>query len=577
MSYFLKITEKKGDKYLQIYDSSRVKGRRNNVSKCIRSLGYLSKLTTPETPDPIAHYRDYCREENRKRKDAKRLRSAETVGDEELELFAGNALVDAFLGSVGSLRLIKMRSRIYERGGKLDYAGILRDLISARLIAPASKLKTYEDVIPQLYRHGDYSLDDVYDALDGLGGNYDGAIEMFNLGIKGLYRFRTDRTYFDCTNFYFEIDREDEWRRKGPSKENRKDPILGLGLLLDANCVPVGMRIYPGNASEKPVQREMVRELKESSRIEGRTVIVADKGLNCARNIHAALSAKDGYIYSKSVASLPEREKRWVLNEEGPQDAAYVAKNGDGEVVFMRKSCVDWFDYSFAEEGNGGKAETRFKALEKRVAYFSKDLRDKRLRELRRMREKLGDLIVSRAKREECGPYSPYVKITSASKGGISVSLNEERFEEDERLAGYNMIVTSEAEESDDRIYDACHRLWRIEETFRIMKTDLSARPVYLQRINRIKGHFLVCYLAVAIFRLYQFVYLRNERKSGEILDFIRKFRVVKYGDVFINVAKRQGIMEDLNELFGLPLDSRFYEAKTLDGLYEAKLKSTTN
>ena len=351
MSYFLKITEKKDDNYLQIYDSSRVKWRKNNVSKCIRSLGCLSKLATQEMPDPIAHYRDYCKEEDRKRKDAKRLRSAATVGDEELEFFDGNALVDAFLGSVGSGRLMKMRSRIYERGGKFDYAGILKDLISARLIAPASKLRTYEDVIPQLYRHGDYSLGGVYDAPDGLGEDYDGAIEMFNLGIRGLYEFRTDRTYFDCTNFYFEIDMEDEWRRKGPSKENRKDPILGLRLLLDANCVPVGMKIYPGNASEKPVQREMVRELRESNRIEGRTVIVADEGLNCARNIRAALSAKDGYIYSRSVASLPEREKRWVLSEEGSRDDAYVVKNGDDEVVFMRKSCADSFEYSFVEGG----------------------------------------------------------------------------------------------------------------------------------------------------------------------------------------------------------------------------------
>ena len=123
----------------------------------------------------------------------------------------------------------------------------------------------------------------------------------------------TSKTYFDCTNFYFEIDKEDEFRKKGPSKENRRDPIIGLGLLLDANQIPIGMKLYPGNESEKPIIREVIKDLKNRNQITGKTIQVADKGLNCSNNIINAIKNKDGYIFSKSVKQLPEVEQTWVL------------------------------------------------------------------------------------------------------------------------------------------------------------------------------------------------------------------------------------------------------------------------
>ena len=147
------------------------------------------------------------------------------------------------------------------------------------------------------------------------------------------YPFDTAHSYFDCTNFYFEIDKEDDFRLKGSSKENKKEPIVGMGLLLDANQIPVGMKMYSGNESEKPVIRDIIDDLKQRSHISGRTIRVADKGLNCFENILHALKSGDGYIFSKSVKMLPETEKTWALLKND-----YVAvKNKKGEVIYYIK------------------------------------------------------------------------------------------------------------------------------------------------------------------------------------------------------------------------------------------------
>ena len=530
MSFFLKITHKPKGDYLQIYDSSHVRGKKYNLSKCVRSLGYLQDLISTSIPDPITYYRQYCNNLNLQTKQNKKLSLSLDVSDENLEFYLGNSLVELLFNSFLFPNLLSVRSLAYEK--KLPYLTILKDLISARLISPASKYKTYTDIIPKLYGKRDYSLDDIYDALDDLGNDYQGVIELFDVALKKAYKFDTTNTFFDCTNFYFEIDREDDLRRKGPSKENRKDPIMGLGLLLDKNCVPISMMMYPGNQSEKPIQRELVKQLKDKEQIEGRTVIVADKGLNCARNIFDAIHNNLGYIYSKSINSLSEKEKVWVLldNRDYPE-SAYTHSSDES---FKIKSCVDSFSYSFKE---GDKTIT-FSVKEKRVVYFNNDLYEKKKYELEKMHAKLNDLILSKAKREEYGPYASYVEIKAKDNTSLSVKINEDKFKEDLKYAGYNMIVTSEIKESEKSIYETYHHLWRIEETFRIMKTDLDARPVYLQKQNRIYGHFLVCYLAVCILRIYQFLLLKEEYKANEILEFIRRFKVIKYQDMNINISK---------------------------------------
>ncbi len=157
---------------------------------------------------------------------------------------------------------------------------MMSTLLYSRVAHPCSKAKTYDEVLPKLFESTDFSLDQIYTGLEYLGMEYEKVIEIYNHQINLKYKFDTSHTYFDCTNFYFEIDREDDFRRKGPSKENRYEPLVGLGLLLDANQIPIVMKIYPGNESEKPIMRDVIDGLKARNNISERTIQVADKGLN---------------------------------------------------------------------------------------------------------------------------------------------------------------------------------------------------------------------------------------------------------------------------------------------------------
>ena len=293
---------------------------------------------------------------------------------------------------------------------------MLSALVYARIVQPCSKSKTYVDVIPKLFEKHAFSLDQLYSGLEYIGSEYEKIIEIFNHQINQKYKFDTSHSYFDCTNFYFEIDKEDDFRMKGPSKENKKEPIVGLGLLLDANQIPIGMKMYPGNESEKPVIRTIIDDLKQRNHISGRTIQVADMGLNCFNNILHALKAGDGYIFSKSVKTLPETEETWVLLQNDYVDV----KNKKGEVLYRIKECIDDFIYSYTDAAGHRKS---LKLTEKRIVTFNPKLAEKQKYEINRQVEKAKKLKASEAKKSEYGDSAKYVTFVSADKKGQKTDL----------------------------------------------------------------------------------------------------------------------------------------------------------
>ena len=435
---------------------------------------------------------------------------------------------------------------------------MMADLVYARTVQPCSKSKTYVEVIPKLFEKHDFSLNQLYYGLEYIGSEYEKIIEIYNHQIRQKYRFDTSHTYFDCSNFYFEIDKEDTFRMKGKSKENRKEPLISMGLLLDAHQIPIGMKIFPGNESEKPVLRNIIDDLKQRNNITGRTIQVADKGLNCINNIIHALKNGDGYIFSRSVKTLSDVEKKWVLLENDYVDV----KNKAGEVLYRIKECVDDFAYTYTDsEGHTKKRLIR----EKRVVTFNPKLAEKQKYEINRQVEKAKTLKACQAKKTEYGDSAKYVSFIAADKKGqetdgkVKVELNEKAIENAKKLAGYNMMVTSELHMKASQIYNAYHNLWRIEESFRVMKSQLDARPVYLQKEETITGHFLICYLAVLLTRLFQIHVLADQYGSETLFDFIHDFRVAKASDrKYINLTRGSSFIKDLTTLTGLPLTSYF-------------------
>lgn len=556
MAYFLKKTKNKKGVYLQIYESYYDPERKGGAHRSYKRLGYVHELIEKGIDDPVFFYSEEVKKLNQERLEIKRKEKSRLISDESPEKLLGYFPVKNLNDSLGVRKYIDFMQTATDF--RFSVADLIDALVYARVVHPCSKSRTFEDVIPKLFGSYDFSLDQLYAGLEYIGSEYEKIVEIYNHQIRQKYKIDTSHTYFDCTNFYFEIDREDDFRRKGPSKENKKEPIVGLGLLLDAHQIPIGMKMYPGNESEKPVLRNVIDELKQRGNISGRTIQVADKGLNCINNILHALKAGDGYIFSKSVKSLGETEKVWVLLNNDYKDV----KDRDGKLLYRIKECIDDFPYDYYDEN--GKKHT-IKLLEKRVATFNPKLAEKQIFEINKQVEKARMLKTSQAKRSEFGDSAKYVTFVSSDKKGkrtdgkVTIEMNEKAIENARKLAGYNLMVTSELSMSAAQIYTAYHNLWRIEESFRIMKSQLDARPVYLQKEDTITGHFLICYLSVVLMRLLQIYVLKDKYGTEEIFDFIRDFRVAKISDrKYINLTRNSTFIKALTLETGLPLTSYF-------------------
>ena len=556
MAYFLKKTKNKKGTYLQIYESYYDPERKGGAHRSYKPRGYVHELQASGIEDPITVFGEEVQKLNQEYKRKKQSEKERQISEESPEKLLGYFPLKNLNDSLGCKKYIDLMQTA--TSFRFNIFDMMSALIYARAVHPCSKLKTYMEVIPKLFEKHDFSLNQIYSGLGYIGSEYEKIIEIFNHQVSQKYPFDTSHSYFDCTNFYFEIDKEDEFRLKGPSKENKKEPIVGMGLLLDANQIPIGMKLYPGNESEKPIIRNIIDDLKQSSHISGRTIQVADKGLNCFNNIMHALKSGDGYIFSKSVKNLPETEKTWVLLENNYVDV----KNKKGEVLYRIKDCVDDFSYTYTDDTGHKKT---LKLTEKRIVTFNPKLAEKQTYEINRQVEKAKKLRACEAKKSEYGDSSKYVTFVFTDKKGTKttgkskVEINEKAIENAKKLAGYNMLITSEIRMTASEIYAAYHNLWRIEESFRIMKSQLDARPVFMQKQETITGHFLICYLAVLLTRLLQIHTLKDEYGTEEIFDFTRDFRIAKIADrKYINLTRSSSFIKELSCLTGLPLTSYF-------------------
>ncbi len=555
MAYYLKKTKLKGRTYLSIDESFYSQEKKGTAHKCYKSLGSVETLIKNGMADPVSFYQqEVDRLNSRKKQDGVPM-----ISERSPFLFSGYFPLKSILERLDVRKYVSLFSLTSDF--KYDLYSVLSSLIYARSVNPCSKRRTFHEVLPYLFEPHDFSYDQMMDALSFLGANYEKFVEIFNVQVSRLYGLDTSKTYFDCTNFYFEIDREDDFRKKGPSKEYQKSPIVGLGLLLDSHQIPIGMKMYPGNASEKPILRDVIDSLKKKNNITGRTIHVADKGLNCAQNIAFSKKNGDGYLFSKAVKVLPEKEKKWVLLEQGFKEV----RDKNKRLIYRYKSCVDEFPYDVIHEGR--RATIHLK--EKRLLTYNPDLAAKKKYEINRMVEKAKSLTMSGAKKNEYGDSGKYVSFTDGDGKKACVSINQKAIDNDLTFAGYNLLVTSELNMADTDIYNTYHNLWRIEESFKLMKSDLDARPAFVQKEDTIKGHFLICYLTVLLERLFQFKVLDDRFPSTEIFGFLKGFKIVKSETKSINVTAYTDFIGHLAKATGLPLTNYF--------LSDTQIKSIMN
>ena len=508
--YLKRDKKKNGRVYLSITESYRnAEGVQRN--RVVRSLGYLDDLEREWGPDALARceaIRDEMTAEARERTAPQTvtIHPAEKVDKHtENRKNIGAAVPLAYYNLLGIERAIRNACRGRRLG--FDCNAAMRLLVADRLFDRDSKLAAWKNK-DRWFFEAKLSDDDVYRALDVLAAAKDSIIGAMNrsMAATGL-RSPGGNVFYDVTNYYFEVDGEDGLRMKGVSKEHRPDPIVQMGLLQDANGIPIAYRKFPGNTADCATMIPVLADMKRDHGLE-RVVCVADKGLNCSDNIAAAAASGDGFVFSQSIrgAKSDEELKAWVLDGAG-----YAHGSEDGSAFKMKSRQGYKTVHLKAADTASGKAKD-VEVEVKYVAFWSEKYERRARRKREEAIEKARKLIANPGAYTKATSHgaAQYVrnlhfdKETGEVAEGSKLELDLDAIAEAEKYDGYYLIVTSETGWADGKVIDTYRELWRIEESFKVTKSELRTRPVFVWTPDHIEAHFLVCYIALVILRLLQ-------------------------------------------------------------------------
>ena len=377
-------------------------------------------------------------------------------------------------------------------------------LVFARCLFPDSKKSTYENK-DIFFENTDFSLKEIYNTLTYIEPFKESLQSYIYDHIQEQYKPNNECIFYDVTNYYFEIDDNDDFRKKGVCKEHRPNPIVQMGLFMDSLGLPMCYGLFPGNTNDCLTLKPMVQKLQKNYSI-GKVIVVADKGLNTGKNIVYQKAIGNGYVMSLSVRGANKELKDYVLNEDG-----YVYNK---EKTYKKKFRRYPREIEYTKTINGKEVKTKTTVDEKQVVFWSADYAKRAKAERQPAIDKAKDLIgnIRKYNKKNCYGASKYVKhlVFDKNTGEIieaksQLSLDEDKIAEEEKLDGYYMIVSSEMEKTDDEIIDIYRGLWRIEETFKVTKSELEDRPVYMSTKEHIEAHFLTCYLALVLCRVLQY------------------------------------------------------------------------
>lgn len=505
--------------YLSIADSYYDKQRKMSRSKTIESLGYLDELEK-QYDDPIAHFSkkvEQLKAEKKARQtpvnftffDSDRLCTSDTG----LRKNFGYAPLSQIYHELGIHIFLINRQRHSKE--EYDANTIMKLLVYSRLLYPSS-IKAAFEKRERFFEKINYSLDDVYRCLDLFYKHRENIQVWLNDKIRKNYGRDTSLIYYDVTNYYFESDDQDDFKRKGVGKEHRPNPIVQMGLFMDYNSIPITYELFPGNTNDCLTYRPNFGRIKKQFGL-GRVISVADKGMTTGDNIWYTVNTptRDGYVFSMSVRGADKKLKEYVLQEEG-----YTWLGTE----YKRKSRK--YPRTIHVTTTTGKKMDKI-VDEKQVVFWSKKYAKRAKAERTAALAKAVDLTKNPGSYTRATSYgaAKYVKKVDFDKntGEILTSssileIDEEVIRQEELFDGYYLLLTSEMEEPDDRIIDIYRGLWRIEESFKVTKSELEARPVYVWTREHIEAHFLICFIALTIARILE---LKTKRKYniGKLLD----------------------------------------------------------
>jgi len=452
-----------------------------------------------------------------------------------------------------------------------DLNAILSDLIYTRILFPGSKHSSF-DSAHSLLEPPTYEPHDIYRALSVLSNENDSIQSELYKNSNFLKKRNTSTFYYDCTNYYFEIEEDDHFRKYGKSKEHRPNPLVGMGLFMDGDGIPLAFDVYEGNKNEqitlKPLEEKIIKDFGVSQ-----FIYCSDAGLASKANKKFNTLQNRAYIITQSLKKLKKEDREVALKHTGFMEI--------GHRIRINLDTID-----FNDEKNSNKLYYKELPIESPVkerlivtyspkyAIYQKHIREKQIQRAQKMINSEGKL-----KKNRKNPNDParFINKTTVDKEGKSVKesyiLDSDKINEESKYDGYYAITTNLEDDDIRGILDISERRWQIEECFRIMKTNFKARPVYLQRKDRIQAHFLTCFISLIIYRLLE-SQLENRYTVNEIIETLRDMEMVdtQYNG-YIPAYRRTKLTDELHKLFGFRTDYEITSKKKMRTI----IKNTKN
>ncbi len=532
-----------------------------STSVIVRKLGTLNDLLKehgPSRDDVMAWAREEARLETLKYKQERESKAVQITfhADRQLDydrqnFFRGGYL---FLQSIYYGLQLHKTCRKLKAKYKFEYDinAILSDLIYSRVLEPASKRSSFKTASEFLEKPS-YRLHDVYRALDVLGNECD----LIQSEVYKNSRFsgkRNDKVlYYDCSNYYFEIEQEDGNKKYGKSKEHRPDPIIQMGLFMDGDGIPLAFSLFPGNANEqtslKPLEKKALGEFGCQKFIYCSDAGLASESIRSFNHL-----GERSFIVTQSIKKLPAEEKAWALDRNG------FRRVSDDRPVDITKIPEDDTGLCYKDEPYTTKKlhQRLIITYSPKYALYQKMIRDKQVERAQKM------IDSGSTKKNRKNPNDParFIGTIAATKDGeaadIHSYLDTDKIKSEAQYDGLYAVCSDLLDDDAKDILKASEGRWQIEECFRIMKTDFSARPVYLQGENRIKAHFLICFLSLVSYRLLE-KKLGGKYTCEEILDTLKAMNFAEIQEQgFIPLYKREKITDGLHDICGFRTDYQF-------------------
>ena len=552
--YLQKIFDKRRNKtYLSVARGYRdASGKTKH--KTLQYFGAVEDLKE-QYDDPIAHFKEVVKKMNDEEKQNNLPITVSINKNEKLEEGVNNRKNFGYVAlskiyhelEIDKFLINKFKNRNFS---EYKINNIIKLLVFARCLFPDSKKSTYENK-DIFFENTDFSLKEVYNTLSYIEPFKESLQSYIYEHIQEQYKPINECVFYDVTNYYFEIDDNDDFRKKGVNKEHRPNPIVQMGLFMDSLGLPMSYGLFPGNTNDCLTLKPMVQKLQKNYSV-GRVIVVADKGLNTGKNIVYQKAIGNGYVMSLSIRGANQELKDFVLNEDGYEY--------NQDKTYKKKSRLYPREVEYVKTVNGKPVKAKTTVDEKQVIFWSADYAKRAKAERQPAIDKARDLIgnVQKYNKKNCYGASKYVKhlVFDKNTGEIieaksQLSLDEDKIAEEEKLDGYYAIVTSEMEKTDSEIIDIYRGLWRIEETFKVTKSELDDRPVYVSTKEHIEAHFLTCYLALVLSRVLQHK-LDKKYSVGKILESLSKCNCSNYHENYYLFDYYDTVLKDIGNILNI-------------------------